>query len=114
MCSRREPWHTIGSWRRSTAALVTALSRTRPPAAGAVLIRAHHAQLTRVLHPHREGAALLVGGHDFDPVVARERRPRPAHLVLALLRACGERQDGKARGAPQGSVADSSHGRPPG
>src|SRR6266853_2677092 len=101
---RRWGWRSRAGWRR--------VGRERW--AGDELVRPQHAQLARILHPHRKGTALLVGAHDFDPVVARERRARPAHLVLGFLCARGEPHESEACGDLESSVANNSHGRPPG
>ncbi|TLZ45767.1 MAG: hypothetical protein E6K32_02505 [Gammaproteobacteria bacterium] len=85
-------------------------TRRRRRHAGDQLVRTHHAQLARVLHPHGEGAALLVGRYDFERSVPLEGRPRPAHLAFTLTCARSERQECNARRSSQGPVPDSSHG----
>src|SRR6185312_14797616 len=47
------------------------------------LVRADHAQLTRVLHTYGEGIRLCIRGHNLQAAVSLERRPRPAHLITA-------------------------------
>src|SRR5690242_3109494 len=68
------------------------------------------AQLTAILHPHREGATLLIRSHDLDRFVALEGTSRPAHLILALATTGTEYQKADAADKHHAAVAKLAHG----